>query len=51
MQVHDSDNLHGAVLATPYAVPRVRLTDTSGAAADLADRQPYLSAVLGEEAR
>jgi protein SCO1/2 len=38
LQVHDSDGLHGVVLPKPYAVPRVRLTDSSGAVYDLATR-------------
>ena len=28
--VHDDDGMHGAVLAQPYRVPRVTLTDTAG---------------------
>jgi protein SCO1/2 len=36
--VHDSDGLHGTVLPTPYRVPAVSLTDTTGAPYDLATK-------------
>ena len=36
VSVHDSDGLHGTVLPTPYHVPDVSLTDTTGAPFDLA---------------
>jgi len=49
VQVNDSDNLHGAVLPEPYAVPRVRLTDTAGAASGLVDqaRKPLTLVFFG----
>jgi protein SCO1/2 len=49
LQVNDSDGLNGAVLPKPYAVPRVRLTDTSGAAFDLATeaRKPLTLVFFG----
>jgi protein SCO1/2 len=49
LQVNDSDGLNGAVLPKPYVVPRVRLTDTSGAAFDLATeaRKPLTLVFFG----
>jgi protein SCO1 len=37
LEVHDPDGLHGLVLPEPYDVPDVALTDTEGAAYDIAD--------------
>jgi protein SCO1/2 len=49
VSMRDSDNLHGAVLPTPYDVPGVRLQDTSGAPYSLASdaRRPLTLVFFG----